>query len=154
MKYTYRMKYIKYKQKYQELKKSLNMINNINESPSKLIVNNEFLMQINNKIHIPAGDNFFDMPSYLNFLSSSKSLILDHINIWYKPFSPLILASKLILNTRRNTEEFFSCTSSKSYFEKKLDKTVLSSNQTLIWDTLKQINYKKKIEDFGTLFNN
>jgi hypothetical protein len=24
----------------------------------------------------------------------------------------------------------------------------------LIWDTLKQINYKKKIEDFGTLFNN
>jgi len=91
-------------------------------SPSKSISDNDFLMQIKNKIHVPAGDNFFDMPSYLNFLSSSKSLILDHINVWYKPFSPLILASKLILNTRRNTSEFFPCTSSKSYFEKKLDK--------------------------------
>ena len=54
---------------------------------------------------------------------------------------------------------FVSCTalpvlSIIDKLEKKLDKTVLSSNQTLIWDTLKQINYKKKIEDFGTLFNN
>jgi len=79
-------------------------------------------MQINNKIHIPAGDNFFDMPSYLNFLSSSKSSILDHINIWYEPFNPLILASKLILNIRRNTADFVQYTSSKSYFEKKLNK--------------------------------
>ena len=54
---------------------------------------------------------------------------------------------------------FVSCTalpvlSIIDKLEKKLDKTVLSSNQTLIWDTLKQINYKKKIEDFGKLFNN
>ena len=38
--------------------------------------------------------------------------------------------------------------------EKKLGRIVLSSNQTLIWDTLKQINYKKKINGFGELFNN
>ena len=31
---------------------------------------------------------------------------------------------------------------------------VLSSNQTLIWDTLNQINYKNKIEGYGELFNN
>ena len=54
---------------------------------------------------------------------------------------------------------FVSCTalpvlSIIDKLEKKLNKTVLSSNQTLIWDTLKQINYKKKIEDFGKLFNN
>ena len=100
----------------------INMINNINESPSKLISNNEFLMHINNKIHIPAGDNFFDMPAYLNFLSSSKSSIIEHINIWYEPFSPLILASKLILDIRRNTADFVLRTSSKSYFEQKIDK--------------------------------
>jgi len=105
-----------------EIENAIDMLNNIDTSPSKSISDNDFLMQIKNKIHVPAGDNFFDMPSYLNFLSSSKSLILDHINIWYKPFSPLILASKLILNTRRNTAEFFPCTSSNSYFEKKLDK--------------------------------
>jgi len=38
--------------------------------------------------------------------------------------------------------------------EKKLGKIVLSSNQTLIWDTLHQIDYKNKIEGFGELFNN
>ena len=105
-----------------KIETSINMINNINESPSKLIVDNEFLMQINNKIHIPAGDNFFDMPGYLNFLSSSKSSIIEHINIWYEPFSPLISASKLILNIRRNTSDFLLRTSSKSYFEQKIDK--------------------------------
>ena len=38
--------------------------------------------------------------------------------------------------------------------EKKLGKIVLSSNQTLIWDTLNQIEYKNKIEGYGELFNN
>ena len=38
--------------------------------------------------------------------------------------------------------------------EKKLGKIVLSSNQTLIWDTLNQIDYKDKVEGYGELFNN
>ena len=38
--------------------------------------------------------------------------------------------------------------------EKKLGKIVLSSNQTLIWDTLNKIDYKNKIEGYGELFNN
>ena len=38
--------------------------------------------------------------------------------------------------------------------EKKMSKIVLSSNQTLIWDTLKQINFKSKVEGYGELFNN
>jgi len=37
--------------------------------------------------------------------------------------------------------------------EKKLNKIVLSSNQTLIWDSLNQIGYKENIEGFGKLFN-
>ena len=53
---------------------------------------------------------------------------------------------------------FVSCTalpvlSILDKLEKKINKTVLSSNQTLIWDSLNQINYKKKIEGFGKLFN-
>ena len=36
--------------------------------------------------------------------------------------------------------------------EKKLGKVVMSSNQTLIWDTLKEINYNKNIDVFGQLF--
>jgi maleate isomerase len=38
--------------------------------------------------------------------------------------------------------------------EKKTGKIVLSSNQTLIWDTLKKINYNNKVKGFGELFNN
>jgi len=53
---------------------------------------------------------------------------------------------------------FISCTALPALsiidkLEKKLNKIVLSSNQTLIWDTLNEINYKEKIEGFGKLFN-
>jgi len=52
---------------------------------------------------------------------------------------------------------FVSCTalpvlSLIDKLEKKLDKVVLSSNQTLIWDTLNEINYNKNIDGFGQLF--
>ena len=53
---------------------------------------------------------------------------------------------------------FVSCTalpvlSIIDKLEKKLNKVILSSNQTLIWDSLNEINYKKKIDGFGKLFN-
>ena len=53
---------------------------------------------------------------------------------------------------------FVSCTalpvlSIIDKLEKKLNKVVLSSNQTLIWDSLNVINYKEKIDGFGKLFN-
>ena len=54
---------------------------------------------------------------------------------------------------------FISCTALPALsiindLEKKLGKLILSSNQTLIWDTLKQINFKNKVEGYGELFNN
>ena len=54
---------------------------------------------------------------------------------------------------------FVSCTalpvlSLIDKLEKKLGKIVLSSNQTLIWDTLREINYNKNIDGFGQLFKN
>jgi maleate isomerase len=64
--------------------------------------------------------------------------------------------SKIELN---NSDALFvSCTalpvlSIIDKLEKKLNKIVLSSNQTLIWDSLNQINYKEKIDGFGKLFN-
>ena len=38
--------------------------------------------------------------------------------------------------------------------EKRMGKVILSSNQTLIWDTLKQINFKNEVAGYGELFNN
>ena len=53
---------------------------------------------------------------------------------------------------------FVSCTALPTLsiideLEKKIDRIVLSSNQTLIWDTFKKINYKKKVNGYGQLFN-
>ncbi len=53
---------------------------------------------------------------------------------------------------------FVSCTalpvlSIIEKLEKKLNKFVLSSNQALIWDTLKKIGKKNSITGFGKLFN-
>ena len=38
--------------------------------------------------------------------------------------------------------------------EKKIKKVVLSSNQTLIWDTLRSIGYKSSVEGYGKLLRN
>ena len=51
---------------------------------------------------------------------------------------------------------FVSCTalpvlSIINKLEEKINKVVLSSNQTLIWDSLNAIDYKEKIEGFGKL---
>jgi len=63
--------------------------------------------------------------------------------------------SKIDLST--SDALFVSCTalpvlSLIDKLEKKLGKVVLSSNQTLIWDNLKEINYKKNIDGCGQLF--
>ena len=51
---------------------------------------------------------------------------------------------------------FVSCTALPALeildqVEKKINKTVLSSNQTLIWDTLRSIGYKSPVEGYGKL---
>ena len=38
--------------------------------------------------------------------------------------------------------------------EKKINKIVFSSNQTLIWDTIRSVGYKSSIEGYGKLFRN
>ena len=103
-------------------KNCINELNNIKGSPSKSIIDNDFLMQIKSKLHVTAGDNFFDMPSYLNFLSSNKTFIIDNVNLWYLPFNPLFTSSKLLLDIKRKNSIFIAMTSTGSYFEKKLDK--------------------------------
>ena len=63
------------------------------------------------------------------------------------------------LDVSKNDALFVSCTALPVLtmikdLEKKLGKIVLSSNQTLIWDTLKQVNNQNKVDGYGVLFNN
>ena len=73
---------------------------------------------------------------------------------------PDYLSDILVKKDLSNSDALFvSCTalpvlSIIKDLEKKTGKVVLSSNQTLIWDTLKQINFKNQVEGYGELFNN
>ena len=73
---------------------------------------------------------------------------------------PDYLLDVLVKKDLSNSDALFvSCTalpvlSIIKDLEKKTGKVVLSSNQTLIWDTLKQIDFKNQVEGYGELFNN
>ncbi len=61
------------------------------------------------------------------------------------------------INLKEADALFVSCTALPALpiiekLEKKLNKIVLSSNQTLIWDTLERIGKNESIEGFGKLF--
>ena len=54
---------------------------------------------------------------------------------------------------------FISCTALPALeildeVEKKIGKIVLSSNQTLIWDTLRSVGYKSSVQGYGKLLRN
>ena len=104
--------------------------------------------------------------SVLNFFKDEN---IDILNLSYFDIAsdvdigkvdPDYLFNILINKDLSNSDALFiSCTalpvlSLIKDLEKKLGKIVLSSNQTLIWDTLKQIEFKNKVEGFGELFNN
>jgi len=63
------------------------------------------------------------------------------------------------LNTSDADALFVSCTALPvleilEEVEKKIGKIVLSSNQTLIWDTLRSVGYKSAIKGYGKLLRN
>ena len=88
--------------------------------------------------------SYFDIASDLDIGKIDPDYLLD------------VLVKK---NLSNSDALFVSCTalpvlSIIKDLEKKTGKVVLSSNQTLIWDTLKQIDFKNQVEDYGELFNN
>ncbi|MDC1112382.1 racemase [Candidatus Pelagibacter sp.] len=88
--------------------------------------------------------SYFDIASDLDIGKVDPNYLLD------------VLAKK---NLSNSDALFVSCTalpvlSIIKDLEKKTGKIVLSSNQTLIWDTLKQVNFKNEVEGYGELFNN
>ena len=88
--------------------------------------------------------SYFDIASDLDIGKIDPDYLLD------------VLVKK---NLSNSDALFVSCTalpvlSIIKDLEKKIGKVVLSSNQTLIWDTLKQIDFKNQVEGYGELFNN
>ena len=91
--------------------------------------------------------------SELSYLDIASDLDIGKVD-------PQHLFDVLVKQDLSNSDALFvSCTalpvlSIIEEIEKKLGKIILSSNQTLIWDTLKQIDNQNKINGYGVLFNN
>ena len=91
----------------------------------------------------------------LSFSTFNLELDVDFANI-----DPKYL-SEILANLDINGADalFISCTALPALeiideVEKKINKPVFSSNQTLIWDTLRSVGYKSPVEGFGKLFRN
>jgi len=70
-----------------------------------------------------------------------------------------LLETLIKLNINEADTLFISCTALPALeilekVEKKVKKLVLSSNQTLIWDTIRSVGYKFPIEGYGKLLRN
>ena len=91
--------------------------------------------------------------SNLSYLDIPSDLDIGKID-------PNYLFETLInIDLSKSDSLFISCTalpvlSLIKDIEKKIGKIIISSNQVLIWDTLKHINFKNKILNYGELFNN
>jgi maleate isomerase len=91
----------------------------------------------------------------LSFGTFNLDLDSDFANI-----DPKYLAETLTkLDIKGADALFISCTALPALeildaVEKKINKPVFSSNQTLIWDTIRSVGYKSSIEGFGNLFRN
>ena len=89
----------------------------------------------------------------LSFGTFNLELDSDFANI-----DPKYLLEILIkLDTNGADALFISCTALPALeilneVEKKISKPVFSSNQTLIWDTIRSVGYKSSIEGYGQLF--
>ena len=91
----------------------------------------------------------------LSFSTFNLELDVDFANIDPKYLSETL--TKLDIN---NADALFiSCTALPALeiideVEKKINKPVFSSNQTLIWDTLRSVGYKSPVEGYGKLLRN
>ena len=91
----------------------------------------------------------------LSFGTFNLDLDVDFANI-----DPKYLSETLIkLDTSGADALFISCTALPALeildeVERKINKPVFSSNQTLIWDTIRSIGYESPVEGFGKLLRN
>ena len=91
----------------------------------------------------------------LSFASLNLDLDSEFANV--DPNYILEISSKL--ETKNADALFISCTalpvlSIIDQLEQKIQKPVLSSNQTLIWDTIRSVGYKSPIKGYGKLLEN
>jgi len=92
-------------------------------------------------------------------VSSFSSFNLDSDTLIGKVDPNYLLEVLAKMDTGRSDALFVSCTALPvlkiiDQIERKIKKTVLSSNQTLIWDSIRSVGYNNPVEGYGELFRN
>jgi len=91
----------------------------------------------------------------MSFSTFNLDLDVDFARVDPKYLSEILTK----LNTNDADALFVSCTALPALeiideVEKKINKPVFSSNQTLIWDTIRSVGYKSSVEGYGKLLKN
>ena len=91
----------------------------------------------------------------MSFSTFNLDLDVDFARVDPKYLSEILTK----LNIRDADALFVSCTALPALeildeVEKKINKPVFSSNQTLIWDTIRSVGYKYSVEGYGKLLKN
>ena len=112
-------------------------------TPYSKALNDDVLNYFKNENFIVTSNSYFDISNDLDIGKVDP-------NYLYEVLCKMDLSDADAL--------FVSCTALPALslidkLEKKLNKTVLSSNQVLIWDTLQNIGKPQPIKGFGKLFN-
>ena len=112
-------------------------------TPYSKALNDDVLNYFKNENFIVTSNSYFDISNDLDIGKVDPSYL-------YEVLCKMDLSDADAL--------FVSCTALPALslidkLEKKLNKTVLSSNQVLIWDTLQNIGKSQPIKGFGKLFN-
>ena len=105
------------------------------------MLNNEVVEFFRKNKFIVTSNSYFDISSDINIGKVNNQYLFK-------------VLSKMELNGAQAL--FISCTALPALsvldkLEKKLKVMVFSSNQTLIWDTIKNVGVKNKIKGFGKL---
>ena len=92
-------------------------------------------------------------------VSSFSSFNLDSDTLIGKVDPNYLLEVLAKMDTGRSDALFVSCTALPvlkiiDQIESKIKKTVLSSNQTLIWDSIRSVGYNDQVDGYGKLFRN
>jgi len=91
----------------------------------------------------------------MSFSTFNLDLDVDFARVDPKYLSEILTK----LNINDADALFVSCTALPALeildeVEKKINKPVFSSNQTLIWDTIRSVGYKSSVEGYGKLLKN
>ena len=121
-------------------------------SLKKISVFTPYPQAINEKVISYFKNEKFDIKSFASFnLESDLDIGKIDPNYLFEVLAKMDISDSEAL--------FISCTALPALeiiqeLENKIKKTVLSSNQTLIWDSIRQVGYISSIEGYGKLFSN